>query len=673
MSNKSTFHKQSKQYVTLHGLFGSYELGDSQFSIKYFSTYANNRSKNSGPYSLLKELKPMRERVKPNEIRDISSLLQRDLNDARVANELVPYLLKMQSGEVAFFPAILAVLIPKGFIQGDGTSYPSGKVEVTDHLDKIVYGGKWISEVVKDEGESTSLGYLKIDISTTDIVVLDGQHRSNAFRVVTRTFDEMDGSIYEPFYTGIDVPEVFDADLPVTLVWFDSREEGIVNPSLISRKLFVDVNNTAKSVSESRTILLNDLEPSSILTRFFYSATAKEQSFNEENFSLLHSGFDIDSDLSRSSGNIMTISTPQILHYCFDWVFFGRRTFNKIDKYEIKRESSRQDKTQCESLVPNFSQYVITDNKPGNDNDYVKLFIGTSVMPKLEDEFLNTVYPAFKTILNKFPLLIPHYAACKEMGDNRTNKWGSSVKKEVWDKVFCGGEGLYYSFKSIPKKDINAQAKDLIDGIAEIEEEFSQARFDHFEGLEKKRVNESFTSFRSKAFQVGLFMAAFDYFEAIDPNQELNYEEKSLRFIHILSKRSLEAWVHIFTTFREALINGTDPKKWPSYHKIILRIISIDEDQLFFNKEDCWSYSPEIILLKKSINAKLESWLEYNDLEIDGIEFEDVQSEISGWSHTSIEYIEEIYSLCEIQGLLVDSNSAEEISRNEIKTILSKS
>ena len=56
-------------------------------------------------------LTPAREALDVREM-DFNQLLQRDLDDHRIAHELVPYILKPHETGPAFFPPILAALLP---------------------------------------------------------------------------------------------------------------------------------------------------------------------------------------------------------------------------------------------------------------------------------------------------------------------------------------------------------------------------------------------------------------------------------------------------------------------------------------------------------------------------------------------------------------------------------
>jgi len=74
----------------------------------------------------------------------------------------------------------------------------------------------------RDTGKATRLGRLSILPAKTDIIVLDGQHRANAFRYVAGAFQPKDW--YKPFYAKVQPLKDYVSDLPVTIVWFDCEE-----------------------------------------------------------------------------------------------------------------------------------------------------------------------------------------------------------------------------------------------------------------------------------------------------------------------------------------------------------------------------------------------------------------------------------------------------------------
>jgi len=303
-----------QRYIELTGTIGEFYLESKPVKVKYFSTIASSSDDTSHNLELLKELKPMRERVRASDLKDLDSLLQRNLNDHRVSTELIPYL-TTDKPQVAFFTPVLSVLIPKDSLNKDIESdYPVGEKGAAANGNTLVnYNSLWQLEVFKISGKESNLGILSFDPNTVDLVVLDGQHRANAFRVVAGAFSDKDSPVYPAFYNQISPKKDFIAELPVTIIWFEV-ENSKFDPKIVSRRLFVDVNNTAKRVSSSRTILLEEDELISAMVRFFYSEVARTRSFERAKFSLFHSGFDIDSDINISSDNPFSLTNPQIFY-----------------------------------------------------------------------------------------------------------------------------------------------------------------------------------------------------------------------------------------------------------------------------------------------------------------------------------------------------------------------
>lgn len=580
-------------FIELLGMYGKFEVINSIYTIHYFSTYANNRE--NANKELLEELKPMRERMEVESIDDLSALLQRDLNDLRVANDLIPYLENKAKDpkHIAFFPAVLGVLTPKDFIKNDKASYPSmTKENVYEGSISFNYNDYWELERFKDDiGGVSPLGKMKINLGKSSVIVLDGQHRANAFRVLSNCFNNDANKIYNNFYESVTPIENLQADLPITLVWFETKSTTEkVEPKMISRKLFVDVNNSAKSVSKSRTILLNDRNPSSILTRFFYSRIAKNSSFKTNQFSLLHSGFDVDTDLKNASPHIFTLTTPEIIDYAFDWFYFGSRSFSDLSKYQ-SRDIQRK-------YIENFERYLSKDRKyvefsADIDGVAYKKVKSEANLKDFETDFNLQCGTAFESIFNNFNFLKVHYSASDSIEQAQLQKkgeWETPSMLEAWNKLFKGGEGLYYVFNNINKKksSIMIAAKTITDL-------FSKERAALIKHPDRNVVDEAYKSFRSFAFQVGLFMALEKLYSSNSKFKSLS--EATDEFIARLNKWTAAEWVYILTKVRESLLKDVDPKSWPSYHNLIIRLIQ--EKNEFYDLEANKHNAPEVKVFEK--------------------------------------------------------------------------
>src|SRR5690606_23953232 len=103
--------------LTLEGSTGSFSVGrdagsNQTVEVKYFLTHVGLNLMSGSNEELLRHLAPVRE-VFPSRDLDFNELMQRDIDDARVSSELVPYLLDRKSRDlVKLFPPIVVVVMP---------------------------------------------------------------------------------------------------------------------------------------------------------------------------------------------------------------------------------------------------------------------------------------------------------------------------------------------------------------------------------------------------------------------------------------------------------------------------------------------------------------------------------------------------------------------------------
>lgn len=653
-----------KKFIELNGQSGQFNIDKKSIKVKYFSTFASNSNDSHDSMALLKELKPMRERVKARDISNLDSLLQRDLNDNRVASELIPYLIDERS-PVAFFPAILAVLIPKGFLQQvEASKYPMGQKVEGDVNDNLIvnYDDLWKLESFKIGDKTSSLGILSIDPENVDIVVLDGQHRANAFRVVTGTFDTEKNSIYSTFYKGITKVEDFKADLPVTIIWFDNDKE-IFDPKIISRRLFVDVNNNAKKVSQSRTILLDEAEISSLMTRFFYSNLADRNKFKTDKFSLFHSDFDLDSDINVSSSNIFAITNPQIVYDIHSWFTLGRLDrYSNLSKYSVSREAFRNSVLRFGEIFKDseFNGDMIQSDEEETTSWKRVVIKDPFSVNSFESSYKTALAPVLFNIFDKFSFYLKHFQACAKVESADKDH----VQQAVWEEIFMGGEGLYYTFKNtdLKSKKSDETFNKYLSAIDSLEKLLRQERVSLFRSDVQKKVNIAYIAANSKAFQIGLFMA-FDYFREDNPVLE-TYEN----FIQALNRKSAEDWVLILTDVKQKVITGVDPKRWPAYQNLILRVIQTNQE--YYNATN-FKDSPDYLVIEKSLEASFNSWYDITEPNFEDLSMSTISAKnYNKWIHSAIDEYKELFSSANID--LIDEVDLDVLGKAILKEFIRK-
>jgi len=269
----------------LVGSWGEFTSPQDDHRILYLSTTVRFSASGHADDRLhaIRHLRPVREVLDIHQLK-FKELLQRDIDDHRVAHQMVPYLLGSQAHLGAtFFPPILAIFLPR-----DAKDETKLIPKISQDA-KPMEGNYWIvneseelfrlKRLADNNGNLLSampVAELEWNSQKADLVVIDGQHRLMAMLAIHRTHhDEWgDDPTYQRIYqdsvraaiarTGFDR----DIELPLTILTFPELS-GVKTPKLYpaARKIFVDVNKGAKSPTQSRLILLSDTDLTNIVVR----------------------------------------------------------------------------------------------------------------------------------------------------------------------------------------------------------------------------------------------------------------------------------------------------------------------------------------------------------------------------------------------------------------------
>jgi DGQHR domain-containing protein len=180
----------------------------------------------------------------------LEELFQRDIDDLRVKSEIAPYL--MRQGELKFFSALVVALLPHEKNQ------LKSKYSLLTEVDREELEGIKIKYAIKESSsgkkKQTSYGTIQWDITALKAIVVDGQHRYSALKSLGEA----------------DPKKLAKVSIPVVLLILDTSVGfKTENSNLLSnvRKVFIDLNRQAKTVSETRNVLLDDRDPAAVLTR----------------------------------------------------------------------------------------------------------------------------------------------------------------------------------------------------------------------------------------------------------------------------------------------------------------------------------------------------------------------------------------------------------------------
>lgn len=275
--------------LELQGSVGTFRIGRSDgednrsIQVRYLETHIGFDPSVATNETMLRHLQPVRE------IFDFQSLgfdeiMQRDIDDMRVSTELIPYVLdEGTSGRIKFFPPIVVVVLPiDPQVTRPGRFYPKVTTETVTNdprrkTAEIIRSGEVGQEVFQFEYPLSGgrplyhdLARLRLNTNSTRLVILDGQHRAMALLAIYRNLrDDWNDAKRLPFkgyYEEWTKKKIQSFDLrglhlPVIVCTFpelDVTYKGDFDIIRAARTTFLTLNKTARKVSNSRNILLDD-------------------------------------------------------------------------------------------------------------------------------------------------------------------------------------------------------------------------------------------------------------------------------------------------------------------------------------------------------------------------------------------------------------------------------
>ncbi|MEY3209873.1 MAG: hypothetical protein RIT28_354 [Pseudomonadota bacterium] len=278
---------------------------------------------------LLRALAPVREVFNLKDL-DFEQLMQRDIDDARVATELIPYLLEeSKSGLVKLFPPIIVVVLPVNDQKLPAEHYPT--VQTVDEDDGE--GNTWhtlrsgevggevfeLRQLVQD-GERWDHDYARLKLNTgrSALVIVDGQHRAMALIAMYRNCTKWpdNARAVEPYYKlwSRAVIEKYDLDevkLPVMFCVFpelDGRDPDQMAVHQACRAVFLALNKNARKVTRARNFLLDDRD---IVSSFMRAVLTEIKAMSDvhSRSTLRLWNVELDSDADRTALNADTAIT----------------------------------------------------------------------------------------------------------------------------------------------------------------------------------------------------------------------------------------------------------------------------------------------------------------------------------------------------------------------------
>jgi len=544
---------------------------------------------------LTKNLAPVREVLKPEDL-DFNQLLQRDLDDHRVASALIPYLLERNETGPAFFPPIIAVLLP--FDDRTPSTFPSFKPPADEFKvhtdDRDLAWHQWdsgeharVRRLADEDGapHTVNLAQLWWNPEHARLLVLDGQHRAMALlaldRTISKSWEGSTGERYRYFYEdrirtllreSEDSVDLSGVEVPVAVTWLPDDFGPKGTPHLAARKLFVDVNREARQPSESRLILLSDSELLNVFTRGLLSELR-----GSDDASLVPlEAVEYDNpepDISRSVR--WSVSTNiYVLRQMTKRLVFGPPKYQLDVTAQIARREneSEKDSTMRQQLwVEDLFKVTFDDEGTAFDRNRISnLNFPLSKVDALESRFMETWGSVVLTILSKIEPYAAHSAALRDLksGWSQTN----DVDRLAFDALF-GSVGMFWTLRSTARahddlvrrsKGVNTPAKPQTVSAWEVVEakkpEFEKIRTKHYLNNQSdasiKGANLAFELFNSHACQVGLALTAVNvWLNCVDDRKR-----SQVPGLGDLFASAINAWMGSATQPNRKLFLNREPK-----------------------------------------------------------------------------------------------------------------
>ncbi len=589
-----TFIKNSVESgldLTVHGSVGSFKIrksnggGNESVKVKYILSHVAFRLDGSHEDKLLKNLVPFRETFEVNEL-EFDQILQRDIDDSRVATSLIPYLLgEDSSGKVKIFPPIVVALLPME--EGKLADwYPEVKETVEPepqnprirwHLQQSGEPGKEVFAFrqMSNDGKISAHDYaeLKINSATSNLVIVDGQHRAMALLALHRNIKSWPdkASSYKSYYgiwsrkklEGYDFSEI---SLPVMICTFPELDGTGTDVKVFEacRNIFLSLNKNAKPVSRSRNYLLDDNDIISLFLRDVLSEIKQNDVVGGAPLRLWNVELDAGQD-RQSLSSPMALTGTMHLHFLIEnWML------NPLDFSGLK--SKRHHLSATYRLTHALRRLGATDKlgKQAAESTTRNAFSRPSA-DVLRNQFKQIYGSRIVFGLERFR---PYWAHCKASSEVE-----KAVKQNVPEihAVLFQGQGMarvfndYLDKLSTKSKESKSVPKELDDTLrvfrdqrAQMEKyiaEFKKKRVARLLALNDNELEDKLTNraisalteqfdstFTTSAFQASLFLSFFHMLEQFAGKQGVPSPADATIPVSELFEEYLDAVNRIFPT-----------------------------------------------------------------------------------------------------------------------------
>lgn len=528
------------QMLTVSGVWGQLGGLNNSPSVLYLETVVSPAANGTPESELAELLVPVREVFDLDKL-TFDQILQRDLDDHRVATELVPYLLS-RPDVPRFFPPILAVVVPfaKNEVLNDYGARDEKREPLQEgwetHTSRFGDIFRLSRTFEISEGKYRRDGAeLGLNRHRAKLMVVDGQHRAMAMLAIQRnwlnSWDKSGGEEYKHFYSdidlsGISVEDLSRIELPVCICMFpDIPAKSAGGLRDVCRKIFLDVNRNARKPSESRNILLDDYDLRAVFTRAVFSLAKMDSGpvhAGNRRLRLRHVEYDNPHDRIQAEKDV-ALTNVRTIEAAIEWMLVREDDFytdmtKGASRGQWKRNNARMQR------VLGLDEVVSADERREWGITGVS-DIRVDAFPHAARGILGDAFGRFwgEVILKFFSTYVPYKKHIEAVDSKATSTAAETGAAKLARQALFEGQGLYFTLQEytegrrLARRDNPElpgskaeQAWGILGGwVAEI----LQSRAELLLGASKadavalKRVNRVYNVLRTQAFQIGALMA----------------------------------------------------------------------------------------------------------------------------------------------------------------------